>query len=68
MFSRGRIFQNDKLKKEEAMRFYGRVFFVLILSLVVALTACKKGKQKVLFIDSYHQGYEWSDGEIKGAQ
>lgn len=50
------------------MRFYVRVFFVLILSLVVALTACKKGKQKILFIDSYHQGYEWSDGITKGVQ
>lgn len=50
------------------MRFYGRIFFVSLLSLVVAFTACKKGKQKILFIDSYHQGYEWSDGITKGVQ
>ncbi len=49
------------------MRFYGRVFLVLV-SLVVAFTACKKGPQKILFIDSYHQGYEWSDGIVKGVQ
>jgi hypothetical protein len=24
-------------------------------------------KKKVLFVNSYHQGYDWSDGIIKGA-
>ena len=50
------------------MRFYGRILFVLLLSLGVALISCKKDKQKILFIDSYHQGYEWSDGITKGVQ
>lgn len=50
------------------MKFFSKVFALFMLSVFVALTACKKGKPKILFIDSYHQGYEWSDGITKGVQ
>jgi ABC-type uncharacterized transport system substrate-binding protein len=50
------------------MKFYGKVLVFTMLSLIVAFTSCKKDKQKILFIDSYHEGYEWSDGITKGIQ
>lgn len=40
------------------------------LAVVLALAAGSAGAQpgkKVLFVDSYHQGYEWSDGVEDGA-
>jgi ABC-type uncharacterized transport system substrate-binding protein len=42
------------------------LFLFPVLS-TVTLAADLKGK-KVLFIDSYHEGYEWSDGITKGVK
>lgn len=42
------------------------IFFLLSFSTLV-LAADVKGK-KVLFIDSYHEGYEWSDGITNGVK
>jgi ABC-type uncharacterized transport system substrate-binding protein len=39
----------------------------LLLSLA-ALPAHAQSGKKVLFVNSYHEGYEWSDGEEKGAR
>jgi len=40
---------------------------VMILMLIVAGSAFAAGK-KVLFIDSYHEGYAWSDGVFRGVE
>ncbi len=39
----------------------------MILVLMVAVPAFAAGK-KVLFIDSYHEGYAWSDGVLRGVE
>jgi len=39
----------------------------MILVLMAAVPAFAAGK-KVLFIDSYHEGYAWSDGVLKGVE
>ncbi len=43
------------------------IFSVLLASLVV-LPQCSKPSKKVLFVNSYHEGYEWSDGIQKGVE
>ncbi len=44
------------------------VFVVMLMvGLMIALPAGAAGK-KVLFIDSYHEGYAWSDGVLKGVE
>lgn len=40
---------------------------VMILMLIVSGSAFAAGK-KVLFIDSYHEGYAWSDGVLSGIE
>lgn len=42
-------------------------FFLLLCFSTLAAAGDLKGK-KVLFIDSYHEGYEWSDGITKGVK
>lgn len=37
------------------------------LAAVLASPAQAQSAKKVLFVNSYHQGYEWSDGEEQGA-
>ncbi len=39
----------------------------MVLVLMVAVPVFAAGK-KVLFIDSYHEGYAWSDGVLKGVE
>jgi ABC-type uncharacterized transport system substrate-binding protein len=41
---------------------------VFILAATSAVFAQKYGGKKVLYIDSYHAGYEWSDGITKGIE
>ena len=44
---------------------------VMIFVIVCLSTPCLAGKydgKKVLFIDSYHEGYGWSDGITKGIE
>ncbi len=41
---------------------------VLVFIVVSSVLAQKYSGQKVLYIDSYHQGYEWSDGITKGVE
>ena len=49
-------------------------FIALTIGLLVGLTFASNavsknyGGKKVLYIDSYHQGYAWSDGIVKGVQ
>jgi ABC-type uncharacterized transport system substrate-binding protein len=43
------------------------VLLAFVLVPVIALAEGPAGK-KVLFVNSYHQGYAWSDGEEAGAQ
>ncbi len=43
-----------------------RITLALALALSAAPALAQSGK-KVLFVNSYHQGYEWSDGEEEGA-
>lgn len=42
------------------------LLLALALGLAAAPAAAQSGK-KVLFVNSYHPGYEWSDGEEEGA-
>ena len=49
----------------KALKRIGAVVFILII--VTAFTSVNAAeKKKVLFIDSYHEGYAWSDGITKG--
>ncbi|MFW5857769.1 MAG: ABC transporter substrate-binding protein [Planctomycetota bacterium] len=41
---------------------------VAVLVLASVAFAADAGEKKVLFIDSYHAGYSWSDGVVKGAK
>ena len=41
---------------------------ILALALASSATAATYDGKKVLFIDSYHQGYDWSDGVTEGVQ
>ena len=49
-------------------------FIALTIGLFVGLTFASNavsknyGGKRVLYIDSYHQGYAWSDGIVKGVQ
>lgn len=53
------------------MKTNGLRFLLCLLTLMsfssLALAKDYKGK-KILFIDSYHEGYEWSDGILRGVQ
>jgi ABC-type uncharacterized transport system substrate-binding protein len=41
---------------------------MLIVSFSTAATAADYSGKKVLFIDSYHEGYPWSDGIVNGVK
>lgn len=41
---------------------------LLILSLMQSATAQSFKGKKILFIDSYHKGYAWSDGTVAGVE
>jgi len=53
--------------KEQDMKRFILSATAMILVLMAAVPAFAAGK-KVLFIDSYHEGYAWSDGVLKGAK
>lgn len=42
--------------------------FALIAAIVIGLTLPAQAARRVLYVDSYHQGYEWSDGITEGIQ
>ena len=44
------------------------VFCATCLALSAAPARAQLAGKKVLFVNSYHEGYPWSDGEEKGAQ
>ncbi len=41
---------------------------VLVIAVLMCASVSWAAQKKVLFIDAYHEGYAWSDGEVKGAQ
>ena len=46
-----------------------KVMFVLAAAMLAASPAqAQLAGKKILFVNSYHQGYEWSDGEEAGAK
>lgn len=44
------------------------VTFVLVLSLATVGFCGNYDGKKILYVDSYHEGYEWSDGIARGIQ
>jgi hypothetical protein len=46
----------------------GLAFLALTAALLVGGPAGATEKKKVFFIDSYHEGYEWSDGIVRGVR
>lgn len=42
--------------------------FLLVVSIVVGLVLPAQAAKRVLYIDSYHQGYPWSDGITEAIQ
>lgn len=42
------------------------MFWSLMAIMLIGSQAMAEGTKKVLFIDSYHEGYAWSDGITKG--
>ena len=45
-------------------------FFLMFVSILISfsLRAEEYADKRVLFIDSYHQGYAWSDGVVRGVE
>ena len=50
------------------MRARLRSILALLGCLFATPAAAQAGKKVVVFVNSYHQGYEWSDGEEAGAK
>jgi ABC-type uncharacterized transport system substrate-binding protein len=46
----------------------GLAFLALTAVLIIGGQAIAAEKKKVFFIDSYHEGYEWSDGIVQGVR
>ncbi|MRR18234.1 MAG: hypothetical protein EG826_17470 [Deltaproteobacteria bacterium] len=44
------------------------VFLMIGIALLLCTSPALAAGKKVLFIDSYHTGYAWSDGQIQGAK
>lgn len=45
------------------------ILFVIVgMAVLMCVGTSLAAKKKVLFVDSYHAGYAWSDGEVKGAK
>lgn len=42
--------------------------FLLVVSIVVCLALPAQAAKRILYIDSYHQGFPWSDGITEGIQ
>jgi ABC-type uncharacterized transport system substrate-binding protein len=57
-------------QKEKCMNFNNmlKMFVVVVMAVFFCADTTLAAKKKVLFIDSYHAGYVWSDGEVQGAQ
>lgn len=45
-----------------------KVFALFLSFFVIGLVSCKKENNRVLYIDSYHEGLPWSDGITKGVK
>ncbi len=43
-------------------------FFIVGMVVLLCTGVSTADKKKVLFIDSYHEGYEWSDGIVRGTK
>ena len=54
----------------KAMKGYalGRCLLVVGLMILLCANVSVAQKKKVLFIDSYHEGYEWSDSIVRGVK
>lgn len=50
------------------MRKFGLMLFAVLVLSAMTLGAQSYAGKKVLFIDSYHEGYPWSDGITKGVK
>ena len=55
-------------KRTTTVGIQGLAFLVLTAALLFAPQAGATEKKKVFFIDSYHEGYEWSDGIVRGVR
>jgi ABC-type uncharacterized transport system substrate-binding protein len=49
------------------MKFWTHLLIIGVVILLCTNVSLAQ-KKKVLFIDSYHEGYEWSDGIVRGAK
>jgi ABC-type uncharacterized transport system substrate-binding protein len=58
------------LRKENSMKSMKFWKYLLIIGVVTLLctNVSLAQKKKVLFIDSYHEGYEWSDSIVRGVK
>jgi len=45
-----------------------KMIMVVGIAFLLSFGTSQAAKKKVLFIDSYHAGYAWSDGEVQGAK
>ncbi len=61
-----KIFKEGSVIKKNIAKFL--MFFICIGLLAVQADAKSYEGKKVLFIDSYHEGYPWSDGITKGVK
>ena len=64
------IRMKDKAKKEKCMNFksMSKMFVGVVMAILLSAGIAPAAKKKVLFIDSYHVGYPWSDGELQGVK
>ncbi len=45
-----------------------KMFVGVVMAILLSAGTAPAAKKKVLFIDSYHVGYTWSDGELQGVK
>ncbi len=45
-----------------------KCFLVVGIAILLCTNVSLAQKKKVMFIDSYHEGYEWSDGIVRGVK
>jgi ABC-type uncharacterized transport system substrate-binding protein len=50
------------------LKKWARLFVIAVVAVLLCADTSLAAKKKVLFVDSYHAGYPWSDGEVQGAK
>jgi ABC-type uncharacterized transport system substrate-binding protein len=67
--TRGRVQNKIRLRRLSMRKaFYAFICLIFVFSIPTMTVAKQYDGKKVLFVDSYHEGYAWSDGITKGVK